>query len=183
MKNYYDILGIDKKASKDEIKKAFRNLAHKYHPDKKGGSADKFKEASEAYSVLSDDQKRAQYDTYGQAFAGANGGQGFGGFSGNWQDFVKQSGFDFSGFRGEDFSTEGFDLGDIFGNFFGGGDRRPRAKRGRDISIDLELEFSEAIFGVDRTILLNKVAVCNVCNGTGAKKNTETITNMIIHNL
>mgnify|MGYP001558251825 CR=1 FL=1 len=176
MKNYYDILGIDKKASKDEIKKAFRNLAHKYHPDKKGGSADKFKEASEAYSVLSDDQKRAQYDTYGQAFAGANGGQGFGGFSGNWQDFVKQSGFDFSGFRGEDFSTEGFDLGDIFGNFFGGGDRRPRAKRGRDISIDLELEFSEAIFGVDRTILLNKVAVCNVCNGTGAKKNTETIT-------
>ena len=170
MKNYYDILGIDKKASKDEIKKAFRNLAHKYHPDKKGGSADKFKEASEAYSVLSDDQKRAQYDTYGQAFAGANGGQGFGGFSGNWQDFVKQSGFDFSGFRGEDFSTEGFDLGDIFGNFLAEETEDPEQNGGRDISIDLELEFSEAIFGVDRTILLNKVAVCNVCNGTGAKK-------------
>ena len=75
MKNYYDILGVDKKASKEDIKKAFRTLAHKYHPDKKGGSADKFKEASEAYSVLSDDQKRAQYDMYGQNFAGTNTGK------------------------------------------------------------------------------------------------------------
>ncbi len=165
MKNYYDILGIDKRASKDDIKKAFRSLAHKYHPDKKGGNADKFKEASEAYSVLSDDQKRAQYDMYGQTFAGANtGGQGFGGFQGNWEDFAKQTGFDFS--------TEGFDLGDIFGEFFGGS-RRSRAKRGRDISIDLELNFEEAVFGVDRVILLNKVSVCHVCNGNGAKKETE----------
>ena len=69
-KNYYDILGVDKKASKDDIKKAFRKLAHQYHPDKKGGDAEKFKEASEAYSVLSDDQKRSQYDMYGQNFAG-----------------------------------------------------------------------------------------------------------------
>src|SRR3989338_7572508 len=179
-KNYYEILGIDKKASKDEIKKAFRTLAHKYHPDKKGGNTEKFKEASEAYSVLSDDQKRAQYDTYGQTFAGGPSGQSAGGgFSGNWEDFAKQSGFDFSGFTGEQgqggFSAEGFDLGDIFGEFFGGG-RRSQAKRGRDISIDLELSFEESIFGVERTILLNKVSVCNVCNGSGAKKCTETIT-------
>lgn len=167
MKDYYNILGVDKKASKDEIKKAFRTLAHKYHPDKKGGDANKFKEASEAYSVLSDDQKRAQYDTYGQAFAGGNGGQGFSGFSGNWEDFVKQTGFDFS--------TESFDIGDIFGEFFGG-NRRQKAKRGRDISIDIELSFEDAVFGVERNILLNKVAVCNICNGTGAKKGTDTIT-------
>jgi molecular chaperone DnaJ len=167
MKNFYDILGVDKKASKDEIKKAFRSLAHKYHPDKKGGNAEKFKEASEAYSVLSDDQKRSQYDMYGQTFAGANaGGAGFNGFQGNWEDFARQAGFDFS--------TEGFDLGDIFGEFFGG--RRSRAKRGRDISIDIELAFEEAVFGVERTILLNKISVCGVCSGSGAKKGTEMTT-------
>jgi molecular chaperone DnaJ len=167
MKDYYNILGVDKKASKEEIKKAFRALAHKYHPDKKGGNAEKFKEASEAYSVLADDQKRSQYDMYGQNFAGANtGGQGFNGFQGNWQDFASQTGFDFS--------AEGFDLGDIFGEFFGGG-RRSQVKRGRDISIDIELEFQEAVFGVERTILLNKISVCGVCNGSGGKKGTETI--------
>jgi len=177
MKNYYNILGIDKKASKDEIKKAFRMLAHKYHPDKKGGNAEKFKEANEAYGVLSDDQKRAQYDTYGQTFAGGNGG-GFNGFQGNWQDFARQSGFDFSGFGGNgqgDFSAEGFDLGDIFGEFFGGG-RRTKTKRGRDISIDIELNFEEAVFGVNRAILLNKISVCHTCDGTGGKKGTEQIT-------
>lgn len=179
-KNYYDILGIDKKASKDEIKKAFRTLAHKYHPDKKGGSADKFKEINEAYTVLSDDQKRAQYDMYGQTFAGANTGQG-GGFQGNWGDFggfsSKGGSWDFSGFANGaqgGFSAEGFDLGDIFGEFFGGG-RRPKAKRGRDISIDVELAFEEAVFGIERIFLLNKVSVCHVCAGSGAKSGTETI--------
>ncbi len=168
-KNYYDILGIDKKASKDDIKKAFRTLAHKFHPDKKGGDADKFKEINEAYTVLSDDQKRSQYDMYGQTFAGANQG---GGFQGNWGDF---GGFDFSGFQnGGGFSAEGFDLGDIFGEFFGGG-RRSRAKRGRDISIDIELSFEDAVFGGERAILLNKVSVCQVCGGNGAKKGTETV--------
>ena len=159
-KNYYEILGVDKKASKEDIKKAFRKLAHQYHPDKKGGDADKFKEVNEAYSVLSDDQKRAQYDTYGQAFNGA--GPGGAGFQGNWQDF---GGFDFSGFTngGQGFGAEGFDLGDIFGEFFGGG--RRQAKRGRDISIDIELSFEEAVFGVDRTFLLNKVSICKICNG------------------
>jgi len=172
-KNYYDILGVDKKASKDEIKKAFRTIAHKYHPDKKGGDAEKFKEASEAYSVLSDDQKRAQYDMYGQTFAGGNAG----GFQGNWEDVMRQAGFDFSGFGNANsgFSTEGFDLGDIFGEFFGG-NRRSRSKRGRDISIDIELSFEEAIFGVERNILLNKVSVCGACGGSGAKKGTEMAT-------
>jgi molecular chaperone DnaJ len=170
-KNYYDILGVDKKASKEDIKKAFRSLAHKYHPDKKGGDAEKFKEVNEAYTVLSDDQKRAQYDMYGQTFAGANGGSGFQGFG---QDF---GGFDFSQFTnggGFDFSSAGgsaFDLGDIFGEFFGGS--RRQAKRGRDISIDVELSFEEAVFGVERTFLLNKVSMCQVCGGSGAKKGTE----------
>ncbi len=177
MKNYYDILGIDKKASKDEIKKAFRTLAHKYHPDKKGGDTEKFKEINEAYTVLSDDQKRQQYDMYGQTFAGGQGGQN-GGFQGNWEDIMRQTGFDFSGFANGNqggFSAEGFDLGDIFGEFFGGG-RKSRVKRGRDISIDIELEFSEAVFGVERVVLLNKISVCDTCSGTGAKKGTETIT-------
>lgn len=167
-KDYYNILGVDKKASKDDIKKAFRKLAHQYHPDKKGGDADKFKEVNEAYSILSDDQKRAQYDMYGQTFNGAGPG---GGFQGNWQDF---GGFDFSGFGNgaQGFSAEGFDLGDIFGEFFGG-ERRSKVKRGRDISIDIELSFEEAIFGVDRTFLLNKVSVCSTCGGSGAKAGSE----------
>lgn len=173
-RDYYNILGVDKKASKDEIKKAFRTLAHKYHPDKKGGDAEKFKEINEAYTVLSDDQKRAQYDTYGQTFAGA-GGTGFQG--GNWEDFMKQAGFDFSGFqnRQSGFSAD-FDLGDIFGDFFGRSANSQRSKRGRDISIDIELEFQEAVFGVEREILLNKISACGNCNGSGAKKGTEMVT-------
>lgn len=170
MKDYYKVLGVDKKASKEAIKKAFRSLAHKYHPDKKGGDAEKFKEINEAYTVLSDDQKRAQYDMYGQTFSG--GGQGA---SGNWEDFMRQSGFDFSGFGNTGgFSAQGFDLGDIFGEFFGG--RRSKTKRGRDISIDIELSFEEAVFGTERDILLSKVSACNVCGGAGGKKGTEMIT-------
>lgn len=150
MKDYYDILGVTKSASEDDIKKAFRKLAHKYHPDKKGGDEKKFKEASEAYAVLSDKKRRAEYDTYGRTFQGG-GGQGnpFGG-----QDF---SGFDF----------QGFDFGDIFSEFFSGG--RGANKRGRDISIDLELSFKEAVFGVERRVLLTKMGTCESCAGTGAK--------------
>jgi len=180
-KDYYEILGIDKKASKDEVKKAFRKLAHKLHPDKKGGDIEKFKEVNEAYTVLSDDQKRSQYDMYGQSFAGANSGaSGFGGFQGNWEDIARQAGFsaqggpasgwDFSGFASG--NGQSFDFGDIFGDIFGG-NRRTKTKRGRDISIDIELAFEEAIFGVERNILLNKISICNICNGTGAKKGTE----------
>src|SRR4051812_4916420 len=141
MKDYYEILGIQRGASEEEIKSAFRKLAHKYHPDKKGGDEVKFKEASEAYAVLSDKKKRAEYDTYGRTFAGGGGSQG--GFGG----------FDFSQFQGG-FGQDGveFDLGDIFGEFFGAGGGRAREPRGRDISIDLELTFHESIFGVERKV-------------------------------
>ncbi len=164
-KDYYQILGVQKNASKEEIKKAFRKLAHEYHPDKKSGNEAKFKEVNEAYSVLSDDQKRSQYDTFGNSQFGGTGGQGFGnGFGG----------FDFSGFQqGANGGVE-FDLGDIFGDIFGGG--RQQARRGRDISIDITLSFQEAVFGVERTIMLNKVSQCETCHGTGAKKGSEMMT-------
>ncbi len=154
-KDYYEILGVKKDASQDEIKKAFRKMAHAHHPDKQGGNADKFKEANEAYSVLSDDKKRAQYDQFGHA--GANmGGSGFGGQGFNPNDF----GFDFSGFQQGGFGGFGqngnieFDLNDLFGGIFGGG--RPRQKRGRNIQVDVELAFEEAIFGVEREVSVRK---------------------------
>lgn len=168
-KNYYDILGVRKSASEDEIKKAFRKLAQQYHPDKAGGDERKFKEVSEAYSVLSDKKRRAEYDTYGQTFNGA-GPQG-GGFTGF-------DGFDFSQFTGQgfngSFSANGveFDLGDIFGEFFGAGSRnqgRKAQKRGRDISIDIEITFKDSVFGAERTVLLNKIAQCSECKGSGGK--------------
>jgi molecular chaperone DnaJ len=163
-KDYYSVLGIEKSASKDDVKKAFRKLAHQYHPDKQGGDEQKFKEIGEAYSVLGDDKKRAEYDAYGRTFNGGGGPQA-GGF-----DF---SGFDFGGFGGQQGGVE-FDLGDMFGSFFGGG--RPRARRGRDISIDIELTFKDAIFGVERRVLIAKVGTCNTCNGSGAKKGSEMVT-------
>ncbi len=161
-KNYYNILGLEKNATKDDVKKAFHKMAHKYHPDKKGGSSDKFKELNEAYAILSDDRKRAEYDAYGQTFGGGGGGaQGFSGFNG----------FDFSNFSGQGFGNVNVDdLGDIFGDFFGG--TRERVNRGRDISIDLELTFEESVFGVERKVLLSKIGVCEVCKGTGGKPGT-----------
>lgn len=162
MKNYYDILGISKSASDEEIKSAFRKLAHKYHPDKKGGNEAKFKEVSEAYAVLSDKKKRSEYDAYGRTFAGGptgGAGQGFGGF-----DFSNFAGFQGFGQGGQSFE---FDLGDMFGDLFGGGQR---ARRGRDISIDIELAFRDAIFGTERRMLISKVSACDACAGSGAKK-------------
>ncbi len=163
-KNYYDILEVDKTASQDEIKKAFRKLAHKHHPDKVGGNAEKFKEASEAYSVLSDEKKRAEYDTYGRVDGGTSGGgAGF-------------EGFDFSNFNdfGEGMS---FDLGDIFGDIFGGvGGGRQRQKRGHDISVDIELDFKESIFGVEKNIVLNKTSICDNCKGSGGEIGTSFVT-------
>lgn len=161
MKDYYQILGVEKSANKDDIKKAFRKLAHKYHPDKKTGDEQKFKEVNEAYQVLSNDQKRSEYDTYGRVFNGSGGQQGAGGFEG----------FDFSGFKNAQ-GFEDFDIGDIFGEFFGGS-RRDRTERGRDIAIDLELSFEESVFGTSRSILLQKNSVCDQCNGTGAEKDSE----------
>lgn len=161
-KNYYDILGVQKSASKEEIKKAFHKLAHKFHPDKTSGDADKFKEVSEAYSILSDEKKRAEYDSYGRVFGGG-AGPGAGGFNG--------AGFDFSQFQDAfQGGFGGFDFGDIFGDVFGG---QGRQRRGRDISIDLELSFKESVFGVKRTVLLAKTAQCETCKGSGAEPGTK----------
>ncbi len=163
-KDYYQILGLQKEASKDEVKKAFRKLAAQYHPDKKTGDEAKFKEISEAYAVLGDEKKKAEYDTYGHAFNGAGGGGGqqggFGGF--NWSDF-QQAG------NGQGFE---FDFGDIFGDVFGGGGRQKTA-RGRDISIDIELAFKDSVFGTTRKVLLTKNNTCSECSGSGAKTGTE----------
>ncbi len=155
-KDYYQILGVSKGATKDEIKKAFHKLAHKYHPDKKEGDEAKFKEVNEAYQILSDEKKRQQYDAFG-----SNPG-GFGG-----------AGFDPSGF-GFDFSQAGqngfeFDLGDIFGDIFGGGRSGRGPTRGRDMSVDIQVTFAESIFGTERKILINKTALCATCSGSGAK--------------
>ena len=163
-KDYYSVLGVDKKASEDDIKKAFRKLAHKHHPDK-GGSDEAFKEITEAYSVLSDAKKRREYDAYGQAFpGGAQGGGGAQGFGG----------FDFSQFQ-QGFGQGGveFDFGDIFGDIFGGGRGQSRTPRGRDISIDLEIPFKDAVFGTTRTVLIGKVSTCDLCKGSGAKAGTS----------
>lgn len=141
MKDYYKTLGVERTASQEEIKKAFRKLAHAYHPDKKGGDESKFKEASEAYAVLGDKQKRAQYDQFGSAGPGA----GFGGPGFNPQDF----GFDFSGFSGA--GVDMGDIGDILSSIFGG----RRVRRGRDIAVDIELSFQESIFGTERKVVIN----------------------------
>jgi len=142
-KDYYKILGVNKNASEEEIKKAFRKLAHVHHPDKSGGDDAMFKEASEAYAVLSDKAKRTQYDTFGAGPSTSSTGSGQAGF--NPSDF----GFDFSGFGNAGFDTG--DLGDILSNIFGG----RRVRRGRDIAVDIELSFQESIFGAQRKVVIN----------------------------
>lgn len=166
MKDYYEILGIQKSATKDEVKKAFRKLAAKYHPDKKTGDEAKFKEISEAYATLSDDKKRAEYDMYGKSYAGGGGQHGqWGGFHG--------------GFQGANVE---FDLNDIFenfGDFFGGGSRGGQHRgtvRGNDISVDIELSFKESVFGTKRTLKLVKNNTCSTCQGTGGKPHSDMIT-------
>lgn len=163
--DYYKILGVSKDASDDEIKKAYRKLAHKYHPDKQGGDENKFKEINEAYQVLSDKTKRQQYDQFGQAFGnGGFGGQG--GFSGDFSGFSAQggpaSGWDFKFDMGSDFE-------DIFSNIFSGGGRGRRRKRGHDIQVDVEIDFSEMVFGAEREINLRRSVRCEKCNGTGGE--------------
>lgn len=172
-KNYYNVLGVEKKADKEEIKKAFRKLAHKYHPDKGGGDEAKFKEVTEAYSVLSNDKKRREYDAYGQAFPGGSGSSGqagnpFGGF--DFSQFQGQGSPFGAGFGG----GQEFDFSDIFSDMFSGGrSARTRTPRGRDISIDLEIPFKDAVFGTKRDVLIAKVSPCDVCSASGAKPGTE----------
>jgi molecular chaperone DnaJ len=161
-KDFYEVLGLEKGASEDEIKKAFRKLAIKYHPDKNQGDTeaeDKFKEINEAYQVLSDPQKKAQYDQYGSTEDFGAGGYG-GGFNGE--------GFDFSDFGG---------FGDIFDSFFGGGTGNRRRKngpeRGSDFEYTVTLPFMEAVFGVEKEISITRNEKCETCNGTGAKEGTK----------
>jgi len=145
-KDYYQTLGIAKTATKEEIKKAFRKLAQKYHPDKPTGDEAKFKEINEAYSTLSDDKKRSQYDNFGSSFNGSGGGSGFEGFSSQGFDF---SGFS-QGFKGANGAQYEFDLGDIFGSMFGSG--YSRVRRGQDIVMDTKISFHESIKGISKTI-------------------------------
>lgn len=165
-KDYYKILGVEKNASQDEIKKAFRKVAHKYHPDKKDGDEVKFKEANEAYQVLSNEQKRSQYDRFGSSGPNPFGGQQQGGFGG----------FDFSGFQqgGAEFDFGDIDLGDIFGGF--GGGRRKRQRRGEDLQTRIELTFKESVFGVTKEIQLEHNVVCDTCEGDGAQQGSDMVT-------
>ena len=171
MEDYYKTLGVDRNASDDEIKKAFRKLAHKYHPDKKGGDEKKFKEINQAYQVLSDKTKRQQYDQFGQNFEQAGAGQGAGGFSG------------FSGFQGFGENQEGFEgfsaqgssgWEDIFSDVFGGGARtEARQKTGQDIQADVEISFEEMVNGARRELKLYKSVTCSACGGSGGEPGSK----------
>jgi len=167
-KNLYEILGLNRDASDEEIKKAYRKLAHKYHPDKKDGDEAKFKEVNSAYQVLSDKTKKQQYDQFGQTFDGTGGAgaSGFQGnpFSGGFSDFSEANG-------GAHFEGMDIDLGDIFGSMFsGGGSKRgARTKKGSDIAVDVEISFEEMVAGVKKEIRLYKNVQCDKCGGTGAE--------------
>ena len=154
-RDYYDVLGVSRSAGEDEIKKAYRKLAKKYHPDANPGdktAEDKFKEVNEAYEVLSDSQKRAQYDQFGHA-AFEQGGAGAGGF----------------------YNAGDFDMGDIFSMFgFGGGSaaRRNGPQRGRDVNITIQISFEEAVFGCKKDIQVNVTDTCDTCGGRCKARNT-----------
>lgn len=166
--NYYDLLGVSRTATADEIKKAFRQKAHQLHPDKSGGDAEKFKQVNEAYQTLSNTEKRQQYDQYGQTFdqarrqGGAPPGGGFG---------------DFSNVRWSSSNADFGDLGDIFGDLFGFGggtrSRRQTAGRGEDIEALITVPFRQAAFGGEQTLELKHHQVCQHCSGNGAEPGTE----------
>lgn len=162
-KDYYEILGVSKNASDNEIKKSYRRLAQKYHPDKTGGDANKFKEINEAYQVLSDQQKRSQYDQFGTTFEQTQTGGGFSGFDGFR---------DFSGFADAFSGGADFDLGDIFSGIFGGRAKRGRG-RGADISMNVEISLEEAFFGVDKEIEIYKSVSCPKCEGQGGEPSSK----------
>lgn len=173
-KDYYSILGVSKQASQDEIKAAFRKLAHQYHPDKKSGNEAKFKEINEAYQVLGDEQKRKTYDQFGSADGpqGFGGGGGMGGMS--WEDIMRQAQAQGGGFQGGVEFDMG-DLGDIFSGMFGGGmgRQRTRVKKGANLATDLNIEFKEAATGVTKDINLYKTVACGECSGSGAKSDSD----------
>ncbi len=165
-RDYYEVLGVDKSASEADIKKAFRNLAKKYHPDVNSddkNAAEKFKEVNEAYSVLSDSEKKSRYDQYGHAGVDPNFSPGGGGFGG------------FSGFEGN------FDMGDIFGDIFGGifggGSKRSRHSnapmQGDDIGYRITIDFEEAAFGCSKEVSYSRIVRCETCGGSGAEKGSS----------
>ncbi len=154
-KDYYTILGVQRTASDDEIKKAYRSLALLHHPDKEKGDEEKFKEINEAYSVLKDPAKRRQYDQFGTAGVGAGYREaGFGGGAGGFEDL----------------------FGEVFSDFFGGGRRGPSATRGADLRYDLELTFEEAAFGTEKDIQIPVTVDCSNCGGSGARDGTQAET-------
>ncbi len=165
-RDYYEVLGVQKNATEDEIKKAYRTLAKKYHPDMNPGDKEaemKFKEANEAYAVLSDSEKRSKYDRFGHAAfdPSAGGGSGFGGFG---------------GFGGAD-----FDFGDIFSSFFGGGSSSSRSRQnmpmdGDDIGARVTITFNEAVFGVKKEVSFARIETCPDCGGSGAKSASDVET-------
>ena len=170
-RDYYEVLGVAKSATDDEIKKAYRGLAKKYHPDMNPGDKEaeaKFKEANEAYDVLSDKDKRAKYDQYGHAAfdPSMGGGAGYGGFGG--------------------FSGGDFDFGDIFSSFFGGGGGGSRSRRnmpidGEDVATRITIDFEEAAFGCKKEVTFARVEACTECGGSGAEKGTKPETCSTCH--
>ncbi len=163
-RDYYEVLGVSKSATQDEIKSAYRKLAKKYHPDMNPGDAaaeEKFKEVNEAYEILSDESKKSKYDQFGHAGVDPSySGGGYGSYGG---------GFDFGDMGG---------FSDIFESFFGGGtsSRRNGPRRGQDLHTTISISFEEAVFGTEKTISVDRTEACNECHGTGAKKGTSPAT-------
>lgn len=157
MADYYETLGVSRNASKEDIKKAYRKMAHKYHPDKDGGDEEKFKEINEAYQVLGNEQKRSQYDQFGQSFDGGNPyGGGFQGFNVNFDDLGG--------------------IGDIFETFFGGGRTQGReVRRGADIPVDLTISFKDSATGTKQEIRHRVHQTCSHCKGNGAEPGTPIV--------
>ncbi|MDP2683786.1 MAG: molecular chaperone DnaJ [bacterium] len=172
-KDLYELLGVSKSATQDEIKKAYRKLAHQHHPDKTGGDEKKFKEINSAYQVLGNEQKRKQYDQFGQNFNQAGGQGGM-----NWEDMARASGG--QGPFGGGFNQQNveFDMGDIFGDLFGFGKRsgaraRAQSTQGNDIQTEMQVEFREAVFGIEKLIDLYKFNICDKCGGNGAEPGSK----------
>ncbi len=163
MSDHYTTLGVDKTANQDEIKKAFRKLAHKYHPDKKGGDEAKFKEINQAYQVLGDQNKKEQYDQFGQVFEGDQPGAG---------------GFDFNSFNQDQggLNFNGINLEDILQNIgfgFGRGGRKQDLNRGNDIQVKMDLNLEDALTGLEEAVIISKMGVCQRCKGEGGEPGTK----------
>jgi molecular chaperone DnaJ len=182
MADYYEILGVPRDASPEEIRRAYRELVQKYHPDKYYGKPEykemneKFKKINEAYEVLSDPEKRRLYDQYGSAFEQAKASGGFTGFEGfrDWATYAEAM-KDF-------FEEEDFGFSNLFSEFFGMGERtKTRARKGRDLYSELVIDFEEAIFGTEKEISLDKFSICPECKGSGIAKDSKFITCPICH--